>query len=127
MDQCGGRHRAGEVGHDADVVRLAQGGNLEHFGDSAGPVNVRLEYVDCLRVHERLETPAGVLVFSTRDRHTDLAADCGIAFDFVRQDWLFQPPRFVLLEPLRHLDRVGHIPAHPAIEHHVDAVANSTA
>src|SRR5437763_14480458 len=71
MYQRGGGDGAGEVRDDTDKVRLADRGNLHHFGDAAHVWQGGAHVVDVVILHQRVEIPAVAPFFASGDGNFD--------------------------------------------------------
>ena len=58
VNQGGGGDGAGEMGHDADIVRLAEGGDLHHFRDAADVGQRRADVIEVVILDQAMEIPA---------------------------------------------------------------------
>src|SRR5438094_6408115 len=67
MDQRGGGDGAGEVRDDTDKVRLADRGNLHHFGDAAHVWQGGADVVVVVILHQLVEIPAIAPFLARRD------------------------------------------------------------
>ena len=112
------------VGYDGQVEGGGEGAYLDGLADAAAPVDVGLEDVHGALFDYLTESPTGVFVFAAGYVYGGVAADRGVAVEFVCQDGFFQPADVVVGEFVSHFDGVGYVPGTPGVEHDVDVVAD---
>ena len=120
---CGPGHADGcyaLVGDGYEVVGGCHGGDFEDFGESAGPVEVGLDDVECFGVHEAFEAPTGVFVLGAGDWDVGLFADLAVGVDAVWHGDFFDPTGLVLFDGGCEFDDVVDVHGLPAVEHDVD-------
>ena len=81
MDLRGGRDRAGEMGHDANIVRLAEGTDADQLGDAAGVRERDANEVEVVVLDQREKIPAGAQFFAGGEGEDRHAAQLGNVLD----------------------------------------------
>ena len=109
------------------VVRGGKGADLEHFGKTPGPVQIGLDDIERLGVHEPLETPAGVFVLRAGDRDVGRFTYLAVRVDPIGHGDFFDPARVHVLYRPGQFHDVINVHRRPAVEHDVVVLAKHVA